>query len=105
MDKAIKAVWVEALRSGRYKQGVYRLRGSKGFCCLGVLCDLGEQKAWVESSGGWGYQAGEAVSYYELPERIQARVGLSGEEVCTLGQMNDGGVSFEQIADWIEENL
>ncbi len=44
MDKIIKAKWVEALRSGEYKQGKGVLRGSDmtkpTYCCLGVLCDV-----------------------------------------------------------------
>jgi hypothetical protein len=35
--------WVEALRSGEYNQITGRLRSQQdGFCCLGLLCDLGD---------------------------------------------------------------
>lgn len=48
MDKLnpkVKALWLKALRSGKYKQGHNALctvttRGKNRFCCLGVLCDL-----------------------------------------------------------------
>lgn len=41
MNPEIKAKWVQALRSGEYKQGVGRLRSlGDEFCCLGVLTDL-----------------------------------------------------------------
>lgn len=43
MDKEIKKVWVEALRSGEYKQGFRMLNNlgeDGGYCCLGVLCEL-----------------------------------------------------------------
>lgn len=32
--------WIDALRSGKYKQGMYSLQGPNGYCCLGVACEL-----------------------------------------------------------------
>jgi hypothetical protein len=32
--------WIDALRSGNYKQTRKVLQNSKGFCCLGVACDV-----------------------------------------------------------------
>lgn len=41
MKPQIKKLWVDALRSGKYKQGKGQLRTEEGnFCCLGVLCNL-----------------------------------------------------------------
>ena len=51
MNEEVKKKWVEALRSGRYKQGFYTLRkkrvnadGKLGdenvYCCLDVLLDV-----------------------------------------------------------------
>jgi len=40
MRPEIKAAWIAALRSGKYKKTVGDLRNPNGFCCLGVLCDL-----------------------------------------------------------------
>jgi hypothetical protein len=41
MTPEFKAQWLEALRSGKYKQGDSNLRGfDDAFCCLGVACDL-----------------------------------------------------------------
>lgn len=37
---AIKKMWVEDLRSGKFKQGKGKLLDAKGsYCCLGVLCE------------------------------------------------------------------
>lgn len=33
-------LWVAALRSGEYPQDVGALRTAKGFCCLGVACEV-----------------------------------------------------------------
>ncbi len=32
--------WINALRSGEYKQTKARLQDNSGFCCLGVACKL-----------------------------------------------------------------
>lgn len=32
--------WIAALRSGKYKQTNEALQDTKGYCCLGVACDL-----------------------------------------------------------------
>jgi len=41
MKKAVKKRWVKALRSGKYRQGEFKLctrhKGGSKFCCLGVL--------------------------------------------------------------------
>jgi len=49
MNPKIKQKWIKALRSGKYKQGIYELQNEDKFCCLGVLCDLytkGTGKMW-----------------------------------------------------------
>lgn len=48
LDPEVKAKWVEALRSGRYKQGQHVLQTPDGkFCCLGVYCDIaGVPMSW-----------------------------------------------------------
>lgn len=48
MKKDIAEMWIEALRSGKYKQGYGYLKQESGdnieenarFCCLGVLCSI-----------------------------------------------------------------
>lgn len=41
MNPRVKALWIEALLSRKYKQGKGKLRRPSGeFCCLGVLCNL-----------------------------------------------------------------
>lgn len=47
MNAEVKTQWVEALRSGQYKQGQEQLHKASPegdrFCCLGVLCDLAKK--------------------------------------------------------------
>lgn len=38
--KEIKEKWLEALKSGKYKQGVGMLYKCGEHCCLGVLCEI-----------------------------------------------------------------
>jgi len=53
MKQEIKVKWLQALRSGEYRQGRYALRTSNNeFCCLGVLCDLYSR----EVGGEWAYE-------------------------------------------------
>lgn len=60
MDPTIKAQWVEALRSGEYKQGKSKLHlvEENTYCCLGVLCELavkaGVTTSQVVSLPGYG---------------------------------------------------
>ena len=62
MKKELKEAWIEALRSGEYKQGVGALceevKEVKTYCCLGVLADIcgphiDESLAWKLKNGCW----------------------------------------------------
>jgi hypothetical protein len=104
--KEIKRKWMEALRSGKYKQGTGCLRTiNNKFCCLGVLADVIDPERW-EKSGANGYTA-----YYWRPGGYSAYLpSETWEELMkfpsgsqeTFSNMNDGGMSFEDIADYIE---
>lgn len=93
MDAELKAKWVEALRSGKYRQcqeklHVYR---TNKYCCLGVLariCTDHSTKQLAEGISGW--------------ERLGSLDDFQGEK---LASMNDSGKSFAEIADYIEKNL
>lgn len=40
MNKERIQLWVDALRSGKYKQGQFRLCVDDKYCCLGVMCEV-----------------------------------------------------------------
>jgi len=42
-EKCLKE-WLKALESGTYKQGSGALKNDKGYCAMGVLCEL--SKTW-----------------------------------------------------------
>ena len=121
-----RKIWVEALRSGKYKQGYGRLRVSMehmqsedGFCCLGVACDLYQQHeetylGWkkndVQEEGGIYWAFSHVTG--SLPLEVMRWLGLSSVDGAlasskarvapTLSYLNDKGESFEGIADVIE---
>jgi len=107
-----KQKWIEALRSGKYKQTRAKLRRQTGYCCLGVLCDLVDSKRWVEPPA-------LCCNYFEYrdptmegvqptsmpPDDILITTGLLAPLAQQLANLNDGGASFSEIAHWIEGNV
>lgn len=120
MNKDIKQEWVDALRSGEYKQTKGNLRTDSGFCCLGVLCDLyakHKPACWKPSdctgfNHYWFYPDADDMNacsqtlpnavykWAELPENNPIAIRNR-----SLAELNDGGYSFTEIANIIEENL
>lgn len=119
INEELKAKWVEALRSGRYKQGTRFLRKGDAFCCLGVLCDVSGLGEW-KKPGPWDEYVVEGDALHSvnyLAESLARTIGIDSGSQKFLAKMNDGldehsldehiglPVSFSVIADWIEENL
>jgi hypothetical protein len=117
MKKNIKEKWLAALRSGDYQQTDSALRTTKGFCCLGVLCDLYDktkrQNNW-EFLGDVKYRHLDNM-YGSLPDAVMQWAGLDSEDplivrsrshsVC-LSELNDQeNYSFKKIANVIEKYL
>jgi hypothetical protein len=111
---ALRRQWLRALRSGKYKQASGALRrrvtprsGKFGYCCLGVALDvLGGE--WTKVHGEYSCQVGRVnnESTVEMNEAVLERIGMTDSEQQVLIRMNDGdGRTFEQIADFVEENL
>jgi hypothetical protein len=101
--------WLEALRSGHYKQGKTQLRKGDQFCCLGVACDVAGLSPQVTSDGTYSYAGNNLVAPDALVEWLGFSVGAfqsNGflKNGSNLAHMNDIGTSFEDIADVIEKN-
>jgi hypothetical protein len=119
MKPEIKAQWVTALKSGKYTQAKGALRTPEGHCCLGVLCEILPEFRIEDSEDGHGDEVHIKEGHTNnvvwsdgsmtLIDRVVEEAGITvmpGYMVSTLAVMNDSGnYSFEQIADWIEENL
>src|SRR5262245_39316984 len=104
MNPEVKALWLKALRSGKYQQTREKLRDENGYCCLGVLCDLyakthfnrwRKQQAWADDihytllkeDGELPYQVKEWAG---LPASDPAVTSTEGA-ADTLAHLNDNG--------------
>lgn len=116
MNKKIKEQWVKALRSGDYRQGRALLFANGCYCCLGVLCDIAPVGRWEEdislstNTGAVFYEVDNTIGCSVPPLGILqwADLGLDPDDdpVTHLVELNDHlNYDFNQIADWIEENL
>lgn len=94
--------WCQALESGKYRQARETLRepGNKrySYCCIGVLERIESDKPF-HSECEFNDDSDRPGNGYErcvelLGEGAQSR----------LISMNDGGVSFMEIADFIRED-
>lgn len=115
LPKEFTEKWLEALRSGKYNQatGVLYSPFKHGYCCLGLaasLCGMKDEELY-------GHQFIQG-SCYSIEEIEKIRKDGYPEELSTmefylpvsslgggLAEMNDAGITFEEIADWIEENV
>ena len=112
MNEKTKGVWLEALRSGEYKQGKGALCKNGKFCCLGVLYDVAG-KRWEQELGSISWSVAESESYETayLPDSVAHKFGITYDTQRALAKMNDGigyigpTKNFRDIASWIEENL
>lgn len=111
LTKRQKDKWVEALLSGDYAQTKHVMRGDKGYCCLGVFCDLNGIKI-VKNNDTRNVKA-----YNYMHKKlggagiVKASNGtiISGDgkpaKYNKLSNMNDTGISFKEIAKWIKRNI
>ena len=99
MNAELKAKWVEALRSGRYKQGRGFLRNANDeFCCLGVLCD-------VVDSSKWMHPAKDKAQFWDgLRLSVPDNIGLTFSQSSYAGLNDIQMKSFNEIADFVEAN-
>lgn len=116
MKKKIAERWVEALRSGRYKQGKNALRQDEKFCCLGVLCNLHAEdhpKIAVKELDPNVYMGDSSLLANPVRQwagmqtedgSLSESIGICGLNFGSLAQANDNGVTFANIADWIEKH-
>ena len=101
-QKANRKIWVEALRSGKYKQGDELLHHKSRYCCLGVLAhvsgvsdrDLGDQRTLRSLSS--------VMDFVGLRDNCGEFYGDNGGGEPSLAHINDDGAPFSEIADIIE---
>lgn len=129
MKKEVADLWIAALESGEYAQAIGTLQQTedtrlgdkvypKGFCCLGVLCEVAIKNGFhVEkmSEGGLKKVAYDGAYDY-LPNTVREWAGMkstSGEfsieddpdrDSAELIDLNDNGKTFKEIAQIIRDN-
>jgi hypothetical protein len=125
MRQGIAEKWVAALRSGEYEQTAGFLQTREGYCCLGVLCDLHLRETgrgeWRPPGSGdsphtrcYRDDLGVDGEYTPPPgvrewadmvddPKVFFRHRLGTEMRDEIANLNDGGYTFAQLADLIEE--
>lgn len=101
MPQELKTKWIEALESGEYKQGQHVLCNDGAYCCLGVLqhiVDGDVERSVTDESLTMPTEKWYASNGIELKELESPRWKW---EDTTLSALNDDGMNFEDIANFI----
>lgn len=101
MDHKLKAKWIRALRGKKYRQAQGALKVQGGFCCLGVIAAI-QGAVWVNGYPIINGDDSQNNSCYLLPRFAG---GLRKKTQLTLTNMNDSGIGFKKIADYIEKRI
>jgi len=118
MKPKVKEKWLKALRSGEYKQTKGQLKDEKGYCCLGVLCEL-HRKTVKQKGCKWNLYNSYLGTGSILPEKVMKWAGMETESgrlpkrierkskyAHNLIDLNDTlNFSFKQIAQVIEKQF
>lgn len=121
-------LWVAALRSGEYTQASGRLHDSRGYCCLGVACEVAVKNGLdldvtLPYDDGTEDTVHRSIHHYNgegdvLPLAVQLFYGLNGGDPCigsdeefpglpplSAATANDSRkMTFQQIADLVEQH-
>lgn len=119
IDRDLVVAWVDALRSGEYRQRKNYLagpdwEGKLAYCCLGVACEVAISTGYAikKVADEDGY-----VEYDDEREYVPADLrtplglqdsegGIEGSEFGSLANMNDNlSYSFADIANVIERYI
>lgn len=112
LSLSFKERWLEALRSGKYKQTSGELYKSfevypdnYGYCCLGVVCKV---QGLADNIIATDAMIGEKITKAAAKRKRGIPKILHGDNplVNFLIHCNDTRrLSFKQIANWVEVNL
>jgi len=101
LDTHAQQLFVEALRSGRYRQGTNAewqqgLDGQVLHCAYGVLADCYQRETGQQVFFPLGT---DAMAVNDEPRQW---LGLTTDQLGELVNRNDAGESFESLARWVE---
>ena len=103
MTPARKQQWIDALQSGKYRQGDSTLHHSfkRTYCCLGVYLKEVERVP------------NNILAFQPMPSDLEHEKSITKKQarflpvqiINALASMNDRGVPFDVIAGFINENI
>ena len=94
--------WIEALRSGEYKQGKNNLYCDNAYCCLGVAGKLVNINLSEDEYNYFSIQ--KVYGLFNHSGQYGIKKEWDWYQQPALSSDNDNGVSFNEIADLIESN-
>lgn len=102
LNKINIQIWIDALRSGVYKQTKQCLQDGRGFCCLGVACDIFVSKKQLSREGKLIGLHPSAQNY--SPEWIRSidKDFKNKSGVALVSLNDDENFSFDEIADLLQ---
>lgn len=99
--------WIEALESGKYKQGFSLLRkinnGKTKHCCLGVLCEESGTGTWTEAGTMSMFSMFKSdgtlalLAYKPPPELVIEAFGLDKIRVMTANEIIDKLIDMNDL--------
>jgi len=119
LPKEFATKWIETLRTTTEKQGRKGLLADDGYCCLGIACLVGGATPddiyskegetvisdFSESKDKkYHFKISDKEFYDKIPPELKGAC-VNNILVSKLVELNDSGVPFKEIADWIEENV
>jgi hypothetical protein len=103
MKRKLRDEWVAKLRDPYTKQRKGALETGTGNCCLGVLANICKIPKELVDGGFVNFKFDTGFqSTVLVPEGFH---GLRFGDINNLTYKNDTGITFPQIADWIEGNI
>lgn len=113
-----RKTWLDALRSGKYKQGTTYLKVDDCYCCLGVACELtgypSEEElgytSWEELGGNnrlISTMSKNIMNYYGFAFADGLfKNAYTYKDHNSLANLNDTErMTFNEIADFVEKNM
>ncbi len=104
-------LWLQALESGKYKQGKeYLWTKNNRYCCLGVACvvaqENGVRKIKIEQNREELLPKNMSNFLNMSPDgRFKCPIDYNKKEYTGLADLNDRGITFKTIARIIREQI
>jgi hypothetical protein len=124
MNPEKKEKWLSALKEFQQGKGKLRSEDNK-YCCWGVLCEVylqeGNKGEWKTgknkyyfaspSTNSAFYPTSDVLNFAGIDDSIKFPAQINNEDyesvsiVTILAELNDKGFTFDQISQFIKENL